>query len=108
MKILFAVEDQKEWNSKISARYGRANGFYCYTEENKSFEFIPNDINQKADHGAGVQAGQVAVTAGAKAIVTGGDVGPKAKQVLEAADIAIHSFMGEVSVHDAFFDLFVD
>jgi predicted Fe-Mo cluster-binding NifX family protein len=76
-------------NSAVDPRFGRAEFFILYDTADDSFSVINNEQNLNARQGAGIQAGQIIVNSGAKALVTG-NCGPKAFNVLSAAGIKIY------------------
>ncbi len=78
--------------SPMDLRLGRAVQFLLVDSENESFKVIETNSVQ-AMHGAGIQTAQLLVKAGAKAVVSG-DCGPKAFQVLQAANIPVYSVSG--------------
>jgi predicted Fe-Mo cluster-binding NifX family protein len=76
-------------DAPLDSRFGRAPAILVYDLETSSFEAIDNRTNVEAVQGAGIQAAQAVVRAGAKAIITG-HCGPKAFQVLSAAGVTIY------------------
>lgn len=88
MKIAFTTSGQ-DLAAELDPRFGRAKNFLIYDLTDKSFEVIDNEQNLNAAQGAGIQAGQTIVKSGAAALITG-HVGPKAYQVLAAADVKIY------------------
>lgn len=72
----------------LDARFGRAQCFVIYDSDSGLFETIDNEQNLTAAQGAGIQAAQHVVNAGASALITG-HTGPKAFRVLSAAAIEI-------------------
>ena len=102
MNVVFAVQNNDEWNSKISSVFGRAIGFMKYSEETKQLSFHSNTENVNAGHGAGVQAGQVVVTLGADIVITGGSIGPKAFDVLKSVEMKKYSQVGEITIKQAY------
>ncbi len=107
MKVIIAVGEQKGWQSRVSKRFGRANGFYLVEDKN-ILEYIDNSEQQEAAHGAGVQSARQCVSKGAKAIITGGDLGPKAQQIIEAAQLEVHGQVGERPMEEVFNEIFAD
>ena len=101
MKIVFTTTG-KNWESEIDTVFGRAHGFILYDEENDELTWYSNIENRKAGHGAGVQAGQDVAGLGADVLITGGDVGPKAMDVLNKAGIEIFAALGKKSIKEAY------
>lgn len=101
MKIVF-TSTGKNWESPIDSIFGRAKGYILYNDEEDKLSWSSNEKNRNAGHGPGVQAGQDVAGLGAKVVITGGDVGPKAADVLKKAGIKIYADIGEKSVKEAF------
>ncbi|MBN1938455.1 MAG: NifB/NifX family molybdenum-iron cluster-binding protein [Candidatus Aminicenantes bacterium] len=72
----------------VDTRFGRAPKFIVYDLDGETFTVLDNEMNLNAAQGAGVQAAQNVVRAGAGALVTG-HCGPKAFRVLAAAGVKI-------------------
>lgn len=89
MKIAITATD-KSLEAKVDTRFGRADCFMIYDEENVSWKAADNQQNLNAVQGAGIQAAQNATKAGADVLITG-NVGPKAFKVLQANDIKIYT-----------------
>jgi predicted Fe-Mo cluster-binding NifX family protein len=84
--------------ASTSPVFGRCPEFVLVDTETMSFESIPNPA-VGAPGGAGIQAAQLIVDRGAGAVISG-SVGPKAFDVLRAANVAVYSFGGG-TVRDA-------
>ncbi len=102
MKILFAVEKDNGWESVISERFGRSEGFMLYNDDNNSLTFHSNTENVNAGHGAGIQASQKVIDLGATKVLTGGAIGPKAFEVLNNSKIGVFTDIGEIVVKKAY------
>ncbi|TAH54724.1 MAG: dinitrogenase iron-molybdenum cofactor biosynthesis protein [Treponema sp.] len=87
MKIAL-TSSGKTLDSILDLRFGRAAGFILLDTDSGNFSFIDNTQNLEAAQGAGIQAAQHVVNAGAQAIITG-HTGPKAFKVLQAAKIPV-------------------
>jgi len=98
MKILITALNNS-LDASMDPRFGRASWFAVKDLDSDEIEFIDNDKNLNAMQGAGVQSGQKAVDLGVNAVITG-HVGPKAFQVLNAANIKIYQ-VSKCSVKDA-------
>ncbi len=81
-------------DASVDTRFGRAEYFLIYDQETDTWECLPNRQSLTAAHGAGIQAAQTVLKAGARALITG-HIGPKAFKVLDAGGMAIYS-AGEV------------
>jgi predicted Fe-Mo cluster-binding NifX family protein len=78
-----------EKDAAVDARFGRAAYFIvCDTEDPDTWEIVENAQNLQAAQGAGIQAAQHVVDANVQAVIAG-NLGPKAFQVLKAADIRV-------------------
>jgi predicted Fe-Mo cluster-binding NifX family protein len=102
MIIVFAVDSNKGWDSQISSRFGRAQGFLCFSKESGNLDFHSNDENAGAGHGAGIQSGQLIAKLKADVIITGGDIGPKALDVLLATGVKMIKDVGAISAKQAY------
>jgi predicted Fe-Mo cluster-binding NifX family protein len=65
-----------------------------------SFEYIDNGGSQAMSQGAGIQAAENVVRAGAKAVLTG-YVGPKAFMALDRAGIQVAQNLENMTVREA-------
>ncbi|MEA3448392.1 MAG: NifB/NifX family molybdenum-iron cluster-binding protein [Bacteroidota bacterium] len=99
MKIVFP-SDKADWNAKLDERFGRADGFVVYDDNDESLTFIDNE-SKNDGHGVGVQAAQVVIQAGADVVVTSGPFGPKASSVLSQSGIKIFPQMGVITIREA-------
>ncbi|MBN1808338.1 MAG: NifB/NifX family molybdenum-iron cluster-binding protein [Planctomycetes bacterium] len=98
MKV--AVTSQgKDMESQVDPRFGRAQYFLVVDTETGESQVVDNQQNLNAPSGAGIQAAQNIVNAGAEAIITG-NVGPKAYMVLSTAGIKVY-LSGSVTVSQA-------
>jgi predicted Fe-Mo cluster-binding NifX family protein len=95
VKIAFTTSGEN-LDAPLDSRFGRASKFILYDLEKDYFEVIDNRQNLNAAQGAGIQAAESIVRAGASGIVTG-HCGPNAYRALRAAGIAIYS-CGESTV----------
>ena len=86
MKICITSEG-KTLDSKVDPRFGRCQNFIFFDSETGNFETQEN-ANAQFQGGAGIQSGQLMVSKGVKAVLTG-NVGPNAHQVLSTAGINV-------------------
>lgn len=73
----------------FDSRFGRADYFMLYDQENDTWDCQPNTQNLEAAHGAGIQAGQALIKTGAQVLITG-HVGPKAFKVLNTGKVNMY------------------
>lgn len=101
MKIAF-TSTGKNWDSQLDSVFGRAAGYILIDDKTNEINWHSNSSNRNAGHGAGVQAGQNVAGLGANVVITGGDIGPKAADVLKKAGINIFTNAGNISVKEAY------
>lgn len=89
MKIAFTTSGES-LSSPLDGRFGRAPHLLIYDQSLESIELLDNRRNVEAAQGAGIQAAEAIVRAGAGALVTG-HCGPKAFRVLSAAGIEVYT-----------------
>ena len=82
----------KDLNAQIDPRFGRCQYFIFVDPETMEFEVSENG-GLMASGGAGVQAAQLIVQKGAKALVTG-NLGPNAASALSASGIKVYLVPG--------------
>jgi predicted Fe-Mo cluster-binding NifX family protein len=87
-------------DAPVDPRFGRAAGFLVVDSDTLVFDYLDNGASQVMAQGAGIQAAERVVRAGARVVLTG-VVGPKALQVLEAAGIQIGQHLEQISVRQA-------
>lgn len=78
----------KDLESKLDARFGRAENFIIVDSDTMYFEVIDNSLNV-ASGGAGIKSGQVVIDKGINVLITG-NVGPNAMNVLTAGGVKIY------------------
>lgn len=99
MTVAFSATGS-DLNSDLDQRFGRTKQFVLIDTETNAATILENTQNMNAAQGAGIQAAQNVINAGADAVVTG-NCGPKAFQVLQAAGIKIYHTQQPESVADA-------
>ncbi len=100
-KIVFSAKGES-WDALVNDKFGRAPGFLVYDDEKDKLTYHPNGANLNAEHGVGIQTAQFVANLGADIVITGGNVGPKATEVLKHAGVKIIEFVGEIPVKDAY------
>ncbi len=88
MNVAFSATGS-DLNSGLDQRFGRAKQFIIINTETNAASILENTQNMNAPQGAGIQAAQNVINAGATVVVTG-NCGPKAFQVLQAAGVKIY------------------
>jgi predicted Fe-Mo cluster-binding NifX family protein len=99
MKIAFTTAADS-LAGPLDRRFGRAPRFLIYDDQAGSVEAIDNQQNLNAAQGAGIQSAMQLVDQKVDAVVTG-HCGPKAFQVLTAANIKIYNSDAE-TISDAY------
>lgn len=89
MKIAFTTSGEA-LTSPLDGRFGRAPRLLIYDRDLESIEILDNRRSVEAAQGAGIQAAEAVVRAGANAVVTG-HCGPKAFRVLSMAGIEVYT-----------------
>ncbi len=89
MKIAFTTSGQT-LQAPLDRRFGRAPCFLLYDPNHDVTEILDNQSSREAAQGAGIQAAEAVVRAGATAVVTG-HCGPKAFRVLRAAGVEVYT-----------------
>jgi len=89
MKIAITSKE-RELNSPVDSRFGRARYFIIVDTESGDFSVSDNSQNLNAEQGAGIQAGKNVLDLGAKAVITG-HVGPKAFTTLQSGGVAVYT-----------------
>ena len=89
MKIAFSTSGES-LDAPLDARFGRAPRFLLYDLDAGLARLLDNEVSRASSQGAGIQAADSVVRAGAGAVVTG-HCGPKAFQVLHAAGVRVFS-----------------
>lgn len=89
MKIVFTTSGDGP-DAPLDDRFGRAPKFLVYDLDGDTWDLLDNAQNLGASQGAGIQAAEAVVRAGARAVVTG-HCGPKAFRVLAAAGVTVYN-----------------
>lgn len=89
MKLVFTTPGDT-LDASLDPSFGRARNFLLYDLESGGSQAISNQQNLNAAQGAGIQAAQTIVKAGAGALITR-HCGPKAFRVLAAAGVKVYN-----------------
>jgi predicted Fe-Mo cluster-binding NifX family protein len=84
----------------VDPRFGRAGGFVVVDLETMTLNYVDNGSSQVLAQGAGIQAAENLVRAGAQALITG-HVGPKAWTALESAGVKVVQGVENMTVGEA-------
>lgn len=90
MEIIIALEQDNGLESKISTIFGRCPFFMVIDPQTKVFSIEENPA-KNASGGAGVQAAQWVANKNPSALISG-NLGPKAHDVLAAANISVYKY----------------
>ncbi len=101
MKIVFTTQGT-EWDSKMSARFGRTEFFFIYDEEKKEVGFFDNRAVSEVAHGAGPQTSQKLFELNPDILITGNGPGGNAARALQNSKIKIFTGAGEMTVKQAY------
>ncbi len=89
MKLIFTTNGC-DVDAPLDPSFGRARNFLLHDPDSGMSQVIGNQQNLNAAQGAGIQAAQTIVKAGAEALITG-HCGPKAFRVLAAAGVKVYN-----------------
>lgn len=85
---------------RVDPRFGRAGGFVLIDTDSNAISYVDNGTSQTMAQGAGIQAAENIVKAGAEVLLTG-HVGPKAHAALQAAGIRMGQGLDNLTVGEA-------
>ncbi len=100
MKVVISAKGEG-WDTKVRDRFGRAPGFSLYDSETGSLTWYSNEENLNAEHGVGIQAAQTVANLKAEMVITGGNFGPKASEVLQHTGAKMIDYAGDITVKQA-------
>lgn len=84
----------------VDSRFGRAGGFVIVDLASMATTYVDNGSSQVLAQGAGIQAAENLVKAGAQALLTG-HVGPKAWTALQATGVKVVQGVENMTVGEA-------
>ncbi len=87
MKIAITAQTP-DLDGQVEPRFGRAACFLIVDTDTEQFEVLDNAPNVNAAGGAGTRSAESVVKAGAQCVLSG-DVGPKARNALDAAGVKV-------------------
>lgn len=100
MEKIAITSEGPNLDDAVDPRFGRAAGFIVVDPQTLEFEYIDNGASQTMAQGAGIQAAENVVRAGANVLLTG-YVGPKAFLALEAGKIKVAQNLENMTVRQA-------
>ena len=92
--------DEPSLEAAVDPRFGRAAGFLIVDPGTMEFTYQENGQAQAMARGAGIQAAETVIRAGATVVLTG-YVGPKAFQALSAGGVQIAQDLANMTVRQA-------
>lgn len=101
MKIVFTTKGDN-WDSQIDPRFGRAEMFLIYDDQNDSLELVTNNETEAMDHGVGMQTSKKIINLGTDVVITGNGAGGKALDILKSTDIKFYIGASDMSVKEAY------
>ena len=105
MKIAICAQDKNE-DSLVDSRFGRAACFAIFDDQNKQWTFIENAQNTQAAQGAGIQAAQFIIDADAEVLLAR-NTGPKAITALQASQVKVFNVSADMTIRQAL-DAYLD
>lgn len=99
MKVVVSAQGN-DMDSLVDPRFGRCRHLIAVDTETGEWQSHDNSANAQATGGAGVQAGNLLASLGARALITG-NVGPNAHKVLDAASIRLYQAGNGITVREA-------
>ncbi len=100
MNIIAVSSEGPSLDDQVDPRFGRAAGFVVVDLTTMEHRYIDNGQSQVMAQGAGIQAAELIVRAGANCLLTG-FVGPKAFKALTAAKIKVGQNLDGLTVGQA-------
>lgn len=100
MTKIAVTSEGPNMTDRVDPRFGRAGGFVVVDVETMASTYVDNGASQAMSHGAGIQAAENIVNAGAGVLLTG-YVGPKAFAALKAGGVKIGQNLDNMTVAEA-------
>ena len=85
---------------RVDPRFGRSGGFVVVELDTMATSYVDNGAAQNLGQGAGIQAAEHLVNAGAQVLLTG-HVGPKAFAALQAVGVKMIQGIDNMTVQEA-------
>ena len=101
MKIAFTTKGT-EWDSKMDARFGRAEYFMVFDEDSKTLTTVNNKDVENEAHGAGPKAAQKLAEIKANILITGNGPGGNAATVLQKLGTTCYIGAGDLTMQEAY------
>ncbi len=100
MSKIAVTSEGPSLDDQVDSRFGRAGGFVLVDPDTMESEYLDNGESQVMSQGAGIQAAENVVAAGAT-VVLSCYVGPKAFAALSAAGIKVGQDCENMTVREA-------
>jgi len=101
MRIAFTTKGTT-WESQMDPRFGRAEYFVVYDEEQDELSSVSNKDVENEAHGAGPKAAQKLADLNASVLLTGNGPGGNAATVLQKIGIECYIKAGEMTIKEAY------
>jgi len=101
MKIVFTAKGSN-WDSQMDARFGRANTFVVYNDQDNTLEVVNNSETEDMGHGAGLQTSQKVLDLNPDVIITGNGAGEKALAILKKSSVKMYIGAGDMTLKEAY------
>lgn len=100
IRMIAITTEGASLSDPVDPRFGRAGGFQIVDLESMATSYVDNGSAQVLGQGAGIQAAENLVKAGAQALLTG-HVGPKAFTALQSCHVRVIQGVENMTVGEA-------
>ncbi len=101
MKIAFTTKGT-DWDAQMDSRFGRAEYFLIYDEEEDSLTSIDNTSVADIAHGAGPRSAQKLLELRPDVLITGNGPGGNAATVLQQAKVKVYTGASDMTAKHAY------
>ncbi len=101
MRIGFTAKGA-DWESKVDARFGRADYLLVYDESEDTFQVLDNTSMKEQEHGVGPGTASRLFNMKADVLITGNGPGDNAAGILRKAKVEIYTGAGDMSIKEAY------